>query len=259
MRALKGAWGPTLSAALAAVAFLALESPTRTQEAPAEPDLVRGIGAAGTLNGTVHDVDVDEGIIEVEAEGRVVRLRARPFDLAALRPGDDVSLRYSSFGDALWLTPLLLDVMPAPVPGVTQTATGPVEAIDEESARIVVGGTVFRVHPAQLPGLEPGQLVSVSYGQFDGESWVASISPVTGAATGPPAGIGAENYVPGSPTEGRGPGAPVGTDSFQQPSYPVSGYSTDVYLPELGPIGNEPFPPEEADDDEEEAAGAPSR
>lgn len=115
---------------------------------------------------------------------------------------------------------------------------GEVRAIDTAKALVQVSDTVLRLHPRHLREFVPGQLVTVTYVEVEGNAWLSAVAPVGAPSTGGMAGIGAEDVVPGGPGTGRGAGVPLGSERFMQGSYAVPGYSSEIVInDDLGPLG----------------------
>lgn len=147
-----------------------------------------------SVTGTVLDVSYSDAIAAVSTdEEGVIALRARPQEIALLQPGDFVSLDVVEVGDAIWIAPAArfepasADVTAAPGTGALSRdlgspifeqrgrAEGVVTAVNENEGLFLVGDTQYQAHPLQVQDLEPGQMVSLSYGTVDGEAWAAEI------------------------------------------------------------------------------------
>lgn len=136
--------------------------------------------ASGIIRGTAVGVDLPEGVLFVRTAYDVVGLRATPSQLAGINPGDLVQFPYDNYLGNLWLSPQVGGASAAfsGVYGNEGRYTGPIEFLNKGVGLIVIDGQPFRIHPAQLQQLVPGQFVSLRFVSVGPVEWVTTISPV---------------------------------------------------------------------------------
>jgi preprotein translocase subunit YajC len=138
------------------------------------------IAVEGSLRGVVRSIDMEEGTFEVDTGAARTTVRATPEQIAELRPGQQLNVRYEQYGDRAWLkdgrrsgTRSNGDF------GRTGRVTGNITDVDkvEGEVEVSVGTTnwTFRAHPEDLEDLLPGQFVEVEYRRVGDIYWLRDI------------------------------------------------------------------------------------
>ncbi len=137
----------------------------------------------GAVQGTVRSIDFRNGILRISSGNRLIYLHAKPDQLAAFQPGDQVNVDYDDFAGVLWLSG-------EPAGGTAGTAgaenfalsgtvSGTVAALDKSRGRVTLTGGMrnhtFLAHPDDIRDLIPGQFVSLTYERIGNSDWVSSI------------------------------------------------------------------------------------
>jgi hypothetical protein len=128
----------------------------------------------GTVQGTVDQLDFQEGLLTLRSADGDVEIRARPMDITNLNPGDVVAIDFSNYNGVLWLQPEDAD-LDAESFAQFGTLTGNVSEVDKTEGTITVRGQTMRAHPDQLLPIVPGQFVSLGYANIAGTNWVAQV------------------------------------------------------------------------------------
>lgn len=146
-----------------------------------------GTSMVGTVRGTIQSLDFDQGRVAIRSNGNVLRLHARPQDLAGLNPGDVAGLTYLNYEGMLWLEPggfygsgyTAYDTDSFAISGEVR---GTIEAVNRRNGTVKVAGKNLRAHPEQLDGLYPGSFVSLGYAQIGKFQWVHDIGGFYGGS-----------------------------------------------------------------------------
>jgi hypothetical protein len=185
-------WTAALLIAIGMPATGSAQMPTPAAErAPAAPptdaptsDAPRAY--AGTVSGSVRQLNLARGTITVQAGQGTVTFNADPGQLAPLDAGDRVAFPYLSYEGALWLPPEATRGEIGQLPADPRaTVTGTIRRLQRAQGTITVRGLTFRIHPSRLEGLVPGQLVRLTFGQVGQTSWVAELQPIARRARPP--------------------------------------------------------------------------
>lgn len=148
------------------------------QESSPEP--LRG----RTVQGTVKAIDLSRGTVTIATGSEPLELNALPRQLAALKPGEVVSLAYKNYDGARWLR-LKQDLGTGgsgeqegarDAFGQYGSAAGNVDRVDKRAGRLVVRGLFFRSHPEMIEQLLPGQFVEVEYVEVGGIAWTEKVT-----------------------------------------------------------------------------------
>lgn len=137
-----------------------------------------GSASVGVVRGTIENLDFLRGMVAIRTDGRVVRLNARPQDLAGFNPGDIAGVTFLNYNGSLWLEPNGYgwgygDLDSYALAG---ELTGTVSQVNRKTGRVTIAGHTLRAHPEQLDGVYPGSFVSFTYAQIGNTRWVEDIS-----------------------------------------------------------------------------------
>lgn len=132
-----------------------------------QPDVV--------VRATVDEVQLGAGRLVLDAEGGRLKLRARPFELRRLVPGDVGQVAYSAAGEGNWVMPMGEWDVDVSSYGQQTTLTGPIEDLDREAGQMRVRGYRLHVHPYQIAEYAEGQFVATTFVTIDGQNWVARL------------------------------------------------------------------------------------
>ena len=171
----------TLLLAAAPLARAAAQAPAGHEgEAPAAP-------VAGSVSGSVRQLNVARGTITVQAGQGTVTLNADPGQLAPLAVGDRVAFPYASYDGALWLPPQATrgEIGRFPMREEGKLA-GTIQRLQRAQGTVTVRRVTFRVHPSRLEGLEPGRRVALTFGLVGKTIWIAELRPLAARPPPPP-------------------------------------------------------------------------
>ena len=139
----------------------------------------------GAVQGTVRSIDFRNGILRISSGNRLIYLHAKPDQLTAFQPGDQVNVDYDDFAGVLWLSGETGGAAgPAGSVGaenfaLSGTVSGTVAALDKARGRVTLTGAMrnhtFLAHPDDIRTLIPGQFVSLTYERIGNTDWVSSI------------------------------------------------------------------------------------
>lgn len=194
---MKKIWISTLSGILTPLA-LAFATPavaqSRSNQNPSRMSLTARSEATpsetGAVQGTVRSIDFRNGVLRISSGNRLIYLHAKPDQLAAFQPGDQVDVDYDNFAGVLWLAGETGGGAGAAVGGaenfaLSGTVSGTVAALDKSRGRVTLTGAMrdhtFLAHPDDIRDLIPGQFVSLTYERIGNTDWVSSIGQQGGA------------------------------------------------------------------------------
>lgn len=130
------------------------------------------------MRGVARSVDLARGTVTIQSDGQETELQGHPADLAQVQPGSEVVLSFVTYGDASrWLAPRAdaRDVLESS--SSIGQITGEIEGVDPGAGIVTVAGQTFHAHPSRLTELRPGEQVSISYAQIEGNAWAADVEP----------------------------------------------------------------------------------
>lgn len=139
-----------------------------------------GTSMVGTVRGTVQSLDFYQGVVAIRSNGSVLRLHARPQDLAGLNPGDVAGLTYLNYEGMLWLEPggfygSGYGAYDTDAFAISGEVRGTIESVNRRNGTVKVAGHTLRAHPEQLDGLYPGSFVSLGYAQIGKYRWIDDV------------------------------------------------------------------------------------
>jgi len=230
-----------------------------------------------TLSGTVLALNSVEGRAQVMTERGVVSVRGRPAEIAIMAPQDRVFLRVTQQAHDLWIEPAapldlgtadvtmrpgtgaIAPLLGSPIYESVDLAQGTIQGLNVEEGIIAVDGHVIFAHPAQLRDLEPGQLVSVSFGTLEGRDWAGEVRPGIAPLDLPEEQVpfegplGLEEGLLGDVPALGGPAGPLPLEQLEATGLPdpepsavpqIVGRGNNVYLLEPDLQGELPLTPE---------------
>jgi hypothetical protein len=134
----------------------------------------------GTLRGVVRNVDLNRGVVNLATGRGAVSFRAKPNQIANLRPGDQLTANYVSFGQTMWLVDGLDEAANGKQFGRSGQVTGNVVAVDKVNGRIAITSgeaqaRSFLAHPQEVQNVLPGEYLTVEFQRIGESDWVQNL------------------------------------------------------------------------------------
>lgn len=136
----------------------------------------------GTIHGTVRSLNLERGLVRVSSGAGTMTLHATPEQLADVELGAIYDFDYAKYGNWLWMTSsgggysggggFGGSGFSGDDFGSEGTVSGVVTRLNFERGLIFIDGRPYRTHPADLQGVLPGQLVSLSFRQIGNANWL---------------------------------------------------------------------------------------
>lgn len=130
------------------------------------------------IRGEVQNVDLAKGELKVKKSGEEqeeLTLHGSPDQIRQYQEGQQVNVDVRKFGENHWITSQGATASAAG----GQTVSGEVANLDKEKGEIELSEgepRSLKANPQELEQIQPGQQVSVTYEEVEGENWVSSIS-----------------------------------------------------------------------------------
>ncbi|MGI5865837.1 MAG: hypothetical protein ACOX6T_27795 [Myxococcales bacterium] len=147
----------------------------------------------GTIQGTVRSLNLERGLVRVSSGAGTVTLHATPEQLVDVELGAIYDFEYAKYGNWLWMTGSAGGFGGGGFGGAgfagddfgsEGTVSGVVTRLNFERGLIYIDGRPYRTHPADLQGVLPGQLVSLSFRQIGSTNWIEGYGGFGGGIDG---------------------------------------------------------------------------